>query len=193
MPKRPLVIGLAGTTTSGQSEIIKRFINEFPDNNIRSLSSFGFYYDKEDMPGTAINTVNSASYVDFNHPSSIDYKALATRIRDLKENLKIDVLFVDGNTLLYYNEVRSELDISIFIEIDRETRHNRRLSQANKKPDYSVEALMEEYNKIEKSEDKYVIPTKDHADFIINGYEFSENFFNIMKAYIEKYIKERHA
>ena len=138
---RPHIIGIAGPSSSGKSELSRQLVLTLPGTSIVSLDSY--YCGMQEIPLAARKTVN------FDHPGALDWELLhehlqamasgrtfeepvysfadyartsATRLIEPSEFIIVEGLFV-----LYWAELRSMLDTKVYVETDAAVCFSRRL------------------------------------------------------------------
>ena len=94
-----------------------------------------------------------------------------------------DVIIVEGALIFCSEELRQKFDLSIFIDTDDDVRLSRRvLKNAQSSPDQQIPLadLLKTYeNKTKPAFEKYIEPTKKHANIIIPNYGFSPDNFQL--------------
>jgi uridine kinase len=107
-----------------------------------------------------------------------------------------DYIIIEGIFALYFDKLLNIYDITIFIDANDNIRKKRRIQRNIKSrigPNgfTTVEFEEEYYNKfVIDSYKKYIEPTKQNADFVINGtksfhhndYDYNQIYSNILKA-----------
>ena len=131
--------------------------------------------------------------INFDHPGSIDFKSLQTDLKNLtrycntevpiynfkthtreekKEYLSAkDVILIEGIFALYDEDIRSLIDIKIFVDTPADIRILRRTKRDINKRGRSMESIVSQYLKsVRPMHNKFVEPTKKHADILVpNG------------------------
>ena len=129
-----IIIGVAGGSCSGKTSFVKKVHKALGKDRSAIILQDSYYIDQSerfDKDGGAVN---------FDHPESIEFSLLRDHLRQLKENLAVEVpqydfrthkrlstttlfkpkdfVLVDGTLLLSQPDIVSLLDLSFFIECD---------------------------------------------------------------------------
>jgi len=170
--EKPFIIGVAGGSCSGKTSFAKRLEG-------KKLSMDDYYIGISKM-------VNE----NYDNPESQDLQFLAENLKDLKKGKAIkkpvydfvthdrkgyekfgpaDVVIVEG--LWALNKViKDELDFKIFIEVDSQTRLNRRIKRDVAKRGRKKEEIVKKFNELVEPMYKiHVLPTQEDADLIVGN------------------------
>ena len=91
-----------------------------------------------------------------------------------------NIIIVEGIFTLYFPIVREFLTIKIYIDTPKDLRLKRRLKRDIKERQRSINSIKNQFNSVaQPMHKKFIEPTKNYADIIING---GDNISNIMKA-----------
>lgn len=198
-----LIIGVAGGSGSG-----KTFFSNSLHKKIGKLKSTiiyqdNFYYDqsaKFDHDGGSVN---------FDHPSSLDFKCLNQKLKTLKNNESVripkydfashsrlsetelitpkKVIIVDGTLILSSPELYNSFDLTIFIETSEEIRFKRRLVRDVTERGRTAEGVKAQFEtQVKPMHDKFVEPSKRNAHYISSGTDM--DLFNEFMSAIEHRI-----
>lgn len=183
---RPHIIGIAGPSSSGKTELARQLAIKLPGAAIVSLDSY--YRGMEDIP------LEERKKVNFDHPDALDWELLhehlqavsrgcafeepvysfadyartdATRRIDCAEYLLVEGLFV-----LYWPELRSMLDTKVYVETYPDVCFGRRLSRDVAERGRTPESVREQYERtVRPSAEWFVYPTMKYADLTVSGEE----------------------
>ncbi len=182
---KPLLIGIAGASCSGKTELARSLYRHFEDQSV--LFPLDHYYiDRSAIPEPARGAFN------FDHPEALDAALLVEQVRALKAGQIIEqprysfvthsrledteplaphaIVFVEGLFSLYWPELRDLLDLKIYVETDDEECHRRRLRRDVAERGRSVESIEKQYAEtVRPMAMAYVRPTKQYADLIVSG------------------------
>src|ERR1022692_3684647 len=140
---KPHIIGIAGPSSSGKTELARRLVHRLPSTSIVSLDSY--YRGMEEIPLEARKKVN------FDHPDALDWTLLHEHLKTMAAGEAIDepvysfadyartslsrriepgqYAIVEGLFVLYWPELRDMLDTKVYVETDPDVCFNRRLLQ----------------------------------------------------------------
>lgn len=171
--KKLVFIGIAGGSASG-----KTWVAEHLSGQILSMDS---YY-------IGINNMRDNN---FDHPSALDLHLLKKNLQDLKDRktiekpiydfkthsrigyelfkLKNKVLIVEG--LFSLNEIlKDELDLKVFIDVPEKIRLERRINRDVNERGRTKESVLQQWIQVEEMYKKFILPTKENADVVINNH-----------------------
>lgn len=181
---RPYVIGVAGGSGSGKtyfSTALRRLIG---DDQCSVILQDNFYFDQSeqfDFDGGSVN---------FDHPSSIDFKLLAECLVSLKTGVSTQipiydfithtrssshtvveprpVIIVDGILILHDERVRHQLHYSVFFDTPEELRYARRLHRDVNERGRTQDGVRAQFQKqVKPMHDLFVEPSKLFADVVM--------------------------
>lgn len=163
-----MIIGIAGGSGSGKSTFTNRLVEQIRPIQVHSISTDRFF--KSELP-KMISPSSGKEYDNWNSPDSIDFERLLETVQGHRsENMEQTVVIVEGLSVLYFPELRDMFDLSIFIELDSDERMYRRIKRNMRMWNISMEEVADYYLESAKFEEKkFFLPTKQYADFIING------------------------
>lgn len=181
-----MVIGVAGGSGSGKTTLAKKLYEAFGPENAVILGQDYYYFDQShrfDGDGGSVN---------FDHPSAIDSKLLASHIRALSSGRAIEVprydfathrrlsetvtmspkpwVIVEGTLILHWPEVRQALEYKIFISVDEATRYQRRLYRDTHERGRTEEGVYKQFtSQVKPMHDQFVDPSSAWADLVIGN------------------------
>lgn len=186
-PDRPLFIGLAGGSGSGKTTIADELVDRL-EGRVAVLHHDAYYRNMVDL------TFEERTRVNYDHPSSLETELLIKHLEDLRSGLVAEqpvydfskhlrseqtiriepgrVVVVEGILVLSEPELRSELDLKIFVDTDPDLRLARRLERDIAERDRSVESVISQYfTTVRPMHLEFVEPSRRYADLIIpEGY-----------------------
>jgi len=180
----PLIVGVAGGSGSGKTTVVKRIIEAFDEENILLLQHDFYYRDLSHLK------LQERQKLNFDHPSSLETELLIRHIEALiqgypvelpqydfakhtrkKETIKVTprkVILIDGILIFSEPELRTLMDVKIFVDTDDDIRLLRRLQRDLEERERSLESVLEQYQKhVRPMHLKFVEPSKRYADIII--------------------------
>lgn len=181
---KPYVIGIAGSSGSGKTFFLKRFLDHFQPDQVTLISQDDYYIPantktKEenrlynfDQP-TAINrgsffhdikqlfgghTVYRQEYT-FNNPD------ITPKILEIKP---APILIVEGLFIFHYEEVNELLDYRIFLDAEESVALERRLRRDLIERGYDHDDVMYKWiNHVVPAYEQYLVPFKSICDLVI--------------------------
>jgi uridine kinase len=183
---RPHIIGIAGPSSSGKSELARHLVQQLPGTAIVSLDSY--YRGMEEIPLEARKKVN------FDHPDALDGTLLHEHLKAMAAGEAIDepvysfadyartslsrriepgqYAIVEGLFVLYWPELRDMLDTKVYVETDPAVCFNRRLTRDVAERGRTPQSVCEQYERtVRPSAEWFVTPTRKFADLVVSGEE----------------------
>src|SRR5215471_11804173 len=127
---RPHIIGIAGPSSSGKTELARQLVLRLPGTSIVSLDSY--YRGMEEIPLADRRKVN------FDHPDALDWELLHQHLQAITAGQAFDepvysfadyartsqtrriepseFIIVEGLFVLYWPELRHMLDTKVYVE-----------------------------------------------------------------------------
>lgn len=188
--RKAWVIGVAGGSGSGKTTFARRLSEALGSVPSKILSQDSYYIDqseKFDGDGGSVN---------FDHPDSIEFSLLADHIRALKRGESVQcpqydfathsrldesilmeptpVVIVDGTLLGSCDDVVSELDVFVFLDVPDSVRFARRLKRDVEQRGRTPEGVRAQYeSQVKPMYDLYVAPSVHKASSVlVHGQEW---------------------
>jgi uridine kinase len=181
---RPHIIGIAGPSSSGKTELARRLAARIPGTAIVSLDSY--YRAMAEIPLERRRKSN------FDHPDALEWELLHQHLQALTSGRAFDepvysfalhartpktrriepagFMILEGLFVLYWPELRSVLDTKVYVETDPEVCFRRRLERDVAERGRTPESVREQYEKtVLPGAERFVFPTKRHADLVVSG------------------------
>lgn len=201
----PILIGVAGGTGSGKSTFTNRLKEEF-DNSISVVYYDNYYRSHDDIP------LKDRDNINYDHPDAFETDLLIKHLSELKNGMSVecpvydysvhnrssktiriepsDVIIVEGIMVLQNSELRSLLDIKIYVEADADERILRRVIRDVKERGRDVEGIAKQYlTTVKPMHYIYVEPTKALADIVINS-GLNDVAFDVIKVKIQSLLSK---
>ena len=187
IPDRPLFIGLAGGSGSGKTTVAEEVVDRL-EGRVAVLHHDAYYRNRTDL------TFEERTRVNYDHPSSLETELLVKHLETLRGGLAVDhpvydfskhlrspeslriepapVVIVEGILVLAEPELRSQLDLKIFVDTDPDLRLARRLERDIAERGRSVDSVIKQYfTTVRPMHIEFVEPSRRYSDLIIpEGY-----------------------
>lgn len=186
-PDRPLFIGLAGGSGSGKTTIADEVVDRL-DGRVALLHHDAYYRNLVEL------SFEERTRVNYDHPQSLETELLIEHLESLRSGVAIEhpvydfsahlrsdetvrvepapVVVVEGILVLSEAELRSELDLKIFVDTDPDLRLARRMQRDITERGRSVDSVIGQYfATVRPMHLEFVEPSRRYADLIIpEGY-----------------------
>jgi len=188
---------MAGGSASGKTTFARQLVESFEGSELVvelfNLDKY-FYRGKEGGP-TFISPSTGELMPHNNHPNSADNARLVadmdTRCSEVDAP---DVLIVEGLMTLHVEEIRSRLDLRLFMELDADVRAVRRIwrdmsgARGNTDPKF-IGTYYLECARVGHA--LYVEPSRVHADIILRGDADFQRTVPLVMAVIRDRVTQR--
>ncbi|HYV06618.1 MAG TPA: uridine kinase [Blastocatellia bacterium] len=179
-----MIIGISGGTGCGKTTVAHKIIASVGADNVVYLQQDAYYRNLEDMPLDLRHKVN------FDHPDAFDTGLLMNHIEALRagesilkptydyathsrktETVHIEprpIIIIEGILVFANPQMRSLMDMKIFVDTDADIRFIRRLDRDVHERGRSVESIISQYTTtVRPMHLQFVEPSKRYADIII--------------------------
>lgn len=183
---RAHIIGVAGPSCSGKTELARQLALRLPGTAIVSLDSY--YRGMEEIP------LEERKKVNFDHPDALDWELLHQHLVAISEGRAFEepvysfadyertsetrriepseFLIVEGLFVLYWPELRAMLNTKVYVQTDPAVRFERRLFRDVAERGRTPESVREQYERtVRPSAEWFVHPTEKYADLVVSGEE----------------------
>lgn len=200
------MIGITGESASGKSTIcreIKNIIEQLAmpvsvlstDNYFKDISALIKKY------GSFDNLTDNG--YDIDAPESFQLELLKTDLESLSEgndikapryvpngtgvsipaslDISSDKIIVVEGIATMYKDVKDVFDVKIYIETDNTIRRERFIKRAMAERNQNEENAIKQWEYLLHAGEKYVIPCRENADFVLNGHSDLQYFDKILE------------
>jgi uridine kinase len=181
---KPYLIGIAGPSSSGKSELSKQLVANLPGTEVVSLDS---YY--RELAGL---TLKERAHFNFDHPDALEWELLQEQLLGLAHGEPIEepvydfsthsrrpekrhidateIIIVEGLFVFYWDALRAMLDLKVFVDAPDEVCFERRLRRDIAERGRTPESVREQYARtVRPGRELYVVPTMEYADLVVSG------------------------
>lgn len=207
MPRR-ILIGIAGGSGSGKTVVARTIVRELGSKRVVIIDQDSYYKDLEQVPFRDREARN------FDHPDAFDSDLMRQHLRDLLEGHAIEqpvydyaqhrrtnetrrisdhlVIVLEGILIFHDPELRSLMDIKLYIDADSDVRLIRRLRRDLTERGRSVDTILRQYeDSVRPMHLQFVEPSKRFADVIIPGGGHNKVAIDLVKTKIRELLRER--
>ena len=200
-----LVIGVTGGSGSGKSLFLKELCKDFSGEEVCLITQDNYYRKRDEQP------VDENGIKNFDLPESIDDKKLLEDLLLLKKgktvNLKeytfnnpsskprilvfnpAPVIIVEGLMVFYWEKIREQIDISVFIEAKDLIKVKRRIIRDSKERGYDLDDVLYRYeNHVAPFYNKHLEPLKEEVDLLIPNNKHFGNGLRVLSGFIRNFL-----
>jgi uridine kinase len=194
----PYLIGIAGPSGSGKSELSRRLSQRL---QAPVISMDSYYRELSHL------TVAERAKINFDEPASIDDALLREHLEALGRGEAVEVphydfathtrvagtqrieagavVILEGLFTLWWEELRRLLPTKVYVDLEDETCFARRLARDVRERGRTPESVQWQYEStVRPMAERYILPTKRHADVVVRGDE-------LLSAAVEKVLAAR--
>ncbi len=178
-----LIIGIAGGRGSGKTTVVRKIVEALPKDSVAVVPPDAYYYDNGHL------SLEDKDKINFDHPNSIEWNLLNHHIKMLKNGHEIkmptysyvdcargnetflirppEVVIIEGILILTNPELRSPIDIKLFVSTDSNDRLIRFLRRDISERGRTYEEALTHYDKFVKlMHQQFIEPAKQYANGI---------------------------
>ncbi len=196
------VIGICGGSGSGKTSFIRKLKSNFSDEELCIISQDDYYKPISEQEIDIMGVEN------FDLPFSINHQELVKDINNLKNGESISrkeyafnnvnsepktiilspapIIIVEGLFVLHFEEVKKQLDYSIYISAKENLKIIRRIKRDQLERNYPLEDVLYRYeHHVMDAFEKYIAPYKELVDIIINNNASFDKGYEILSGFIK--------
>lgn len=202
-----IVIGIAGGTGSGKSTFTNRLRDAFP-NDVAVIYHDNYYKAQDDIPFEERKKTN------YDHPAALETDLLVKHLKALRSGHAIEcpvydytlhtrskevtiieprtIILLEGILVLSDPQLRSQMDIRIYVEADADERILRRVSRDVRERGRDLDGIIKQYlTTVKPMHYAYVEPTKALADIVINS-GLNDVAFDVISGKIRSFLAQQN-
>lgn len=180
----PLMVGVAGGSGSGKTTVVRELVRGVQPVPVSILHHDSYYRDFGDLSEEERLRIN------FDHPDSLETSLLIGHLKELMAERTVQVpvydfvnharldetrevkptrvVILDGLLILADAELRSLLDIKVYVDTDADVRFIRRMQRDMQERERSLESVVRQYQgTVRPMHLEFVEPSKRYADVIV--------------------------
>ncbi|OXZ27936.1 uridine kinase [Finegoldia magna] len=180
---KPYIVGVAGGSASGKTEIVKTLKEYFKDN-IEIIEHDNYYFAHDDL------TMDERASLNYDHPQAFETNLLIDHVKKIMNNEEIDIptydftihtrssetlkkvpkpiVIVEGILVLENEELRNLMDMKVFVDCDGDVRLKRRITRDLVERNRTIESILTQYMEtVKPMHELFVEPSKKFADLIV--------------------------
>ena len=180
-----LVIGIAGGSGAGKTTIATAILETVGGERVGLLQQDSYYRDGGNL------SPDKRAQINYDHPDSLETELLISHLKAMRQGRAVEVprydftshrridrtthlepppvLLVEGILVLANAELRSLMDLKIYVDTDADLRLARRLERDIRDRYRTPDSVLAQYRRtIRPMHLQFVEPSKRHAEIIIS-------------------------
>lgn len=180
---KPYILGVAGGSASGKTEIVKTLKKHFEDK-IEIIEHDNYYFAHDNL------TMDERASLNYDHPQAFETDLLIEHVKKIINNEEIDIptydftihtrssdtlkkipkpiVIVEGILVLENEELRDLMDMKVFVDCDGDVRLKRRITRDLVERNRTIESILTQYMEtVKPMHELFVEPSKKFADLIV--------------------------
>lgn len=180
---KPYIVGVAGGSASGKTEIVKTLKKHFEDK-IEIIEHDNYYFAHDNL------TMEERASLNYDHPQAFETDLLIEHVNKIINNEEIDIptydftihtrssdtlkkipkpiVIVEGILVLENEELRNLMDMKVFVDCDGDVRLKRRITRDLVERNRTIESILTQYMEtVKPMHELFVEPSKKFADLIV--------------------------
>ncbi|XP_064649683.1 uridine-cytidine kinase 2-B-like [Lineus longissimus] len=215
---RPVMIGVAGGTSSGKTSVCQRVMDLLGQTDVDSnnrqvviISQDCFYknLDEEERDRAQRGLYN------FDHPNAFDFDMMKETLQAIKRGtdpvkvprydigssrrmdeprtvFPVDVVLVEGILVFYNKDIVDMFNMKLFVDTDPDTRLSRRVVRDIKEMHRDLEQVLNQYTTyVKPAFEEFCLPTKKYADVIIPRGADNKVAIDLIVQHIQEILKPK--
>jgi uridine kinase len=181
---RPLVIGVAGGSGSGKSTLTARIAGALQGFSVVIIPMDRYF---RRVKPKMVAPFTGLTYEDHNHPDSFDLDALVRDLDTLLQQNQAEVVIIEGLMTLHDLDIRSRLDLKIYLDVQADERIVRRLRR-NMAHGLQFDDIAAFYlDSVRYRHQEFVEPSRWHADIVLNGSIVSDRGLDLVTEWVRSH------
>lgn len=218
MTKIQTIIGIAGASGAGKSvfaeQLCERISESQKNQNGGSqiatiLNEDNYYRDRSDLEFADRELIN------YDHPDALEHSLLAEHLKLLRNGDTVQIpqynyaehnrrsetrileptriLIVEGILILHDPEIRSHLDLAIFVDVPLDICLIRRLERDTRERGRSIDSVLNQYlTTVRPMFHQFIRPSRAFADIIVPRGGENQNALDVLYSHMEGILHKAH-
>jgi uridine kinase len=183
------VIGMGGGSASGKSTLAAQLQQRLEPLRVQVINLDRYFHESSRLPKHA-SPDGAREWPDHNQPGSFDFDRLRTDLRAAREG-EAEVVILEGILVLHDDELRSLMDLKLFVEADPDERIVRRIRR-NVARGNSLDEICDFYlDSVRYRHRECCEPTRSHADLVLPGGAYDRDKAERLLGQVEAIVRAR--
>jgi uridine kinase len=205
--RTPLTVAITGGTSAGKTTLARALVDQLADLHPVLLHQDAYFRDWSHLPPE-----ERESRITANHPDAVLWDALVAQVQRLRERQPIEepvsgtragargegtrqvapgeVILVEGHLLLCHEELRSLMDLKLFLDVPSEERLLRRIRRDVERGSDLEWVIGWLRRDVLPNHPRHTEPSRQHADLIIPYTTFNPLALRLLTAGIRALLTE---
>ena len=202
---KTFVLGICGGSGSGKTTIVKELKQKFNPDQISVINHDAYYQHRPKL------SINERRRINFDHPDSLETQLMVAHIQQLMLGKSVQIpvydfvkhlrssnttevnpcpiLILDGILVLNDTKLREMMNLIVYIDVPSDLRFIRRLKRDIFERGRTIESVSRQYlSYVRPMHEKFVEPTKKHANIIIPEGGHNQNAVELLIALIQNIL-----
>ncbi len=208
------MVGIAGASGSGKSVlaqlVAQRLSKKYGTEQVVILQEDSYYRSRDHL------TFEQREQINYDHPEAIEHSLLVLHLQQLRQGSPIDapqydyaihnrkreslrlkpprLLVVEGILVLHDQQIRSQLDLSVFVDVPLDICLARRLDRDVTERGRTSQSVLEQFQTtVRPMYFQFVEPTRQSADIIVPGGGENLKAIELLNAFLETVLDDAPA
>ena len=201
-----MIVGIGGGSGAGKTTVVENLTRRLDARSVTVIKHDAYYRDLSDLPPEERAARN------FDHPDALETSLLVQHLEDLRDGVIVrvpvydftshtrtgdfvtlhpkKVIVVDGILVLAVPELRSLLDVKVFVDAEPDIRFIRRLLRDVEERGRTVECVTHQYlTTTRPMHQELVEDSRGYADVIVQGGDESEVAVDLIVTTLESALR----
>lgn len=199
-----LIIGITGGSGSGKTLFLRQLMDKIGEERVTLLSMDNYYLPKDqqqkdenqienfDLPGSIDRERFYSDLTKLKNGETIQVKEYNFNFREVESRMltfhSLPVIIVEGIFTFYFQEIRSMMDLKLFIDTPDYLMLKRRIVRDATERGYDITDVLYRFeHHVMPSFQNYILPLKDEADMIIPNHVNFDKALEVIYCYVDQY------
>lgn len=200
------IIGIAGASGAGKSSLahamVSRLQKRYGEDQVVLLHEDAYYRSRDDL------TFEQRERINYDHPDALEHSLMLEHLDALRQGQIVKIpqydyaihnrlpntlpltpprlLVVEGILVLHDVEIRSRLDLRLFVDVPLDVCLGRRIERDVNQRGRTVDSVLEQFrNTVRPMYFQYIEPTRQQADLIVPGGGENEKALEVLISHLE--------
>ena len=198
---KPIVVGITGGSGSGKTRFMNKLMEKLPDSSLHSMDNYYIEIDKQPRDENGVENFDKLESIDLERYVQDLRKLLAgdaleideyTFNNDKSTSKKIRIpasriILVEGIFVLAVEEIRSLLDLKLFVDAPDYLMMSRRIIRDAEERGYDLHDVIYRFqHHVTPAFKQHIEPSRQWADLIIPNYTSFDTALKVIGSFLNK-------